>query len=170
MALTPATNRQVPDHAILDHFNKQIYLGNSFAYSASQTSAGTSETNIYLLKNTNGVQGPALMVDLRRAACLTASHNAILRAYLNPTASAAGTPVTPINRRPGNSNAATGILGTVPTTSANGTLIEAIVVGPLTSNQSDLLWVLDPGQSLMITIQTDATSVSTVTQIGWYEI
>ena len=45
MAFLPATQRQVPEHAILDYFNKQTYLGNQYVATLAST-VGTGETNL----------------------------------------------------------------------------------------------------------------------------
>ena len=49
MALTPATNRQLPQEAILDHFNKQNYLGNSFLVSTDLVTTTNTETPLLIL-------------------------------------------------------------------------------------------------------------------------
>ena len=50
MATLPATNKQIPDHSILDHFDKQTYLGNQYSASASFT-VGASEIPLLLMTN-----------------------------------------------------------------------------------------------------------------------
>src|ERR1700676_2067408 len=116
-----ATSKQIPDHAILDHFNKQVYLGNKFSATFSTTSSGTTETVAMLIQNTQPTNGTAksLFIDTKKLSSLTASNSATLRCYINPTFSAAGSTVTPVNLRPANANMSTATLTSGPTVSAN---------------------------------------------------
>jgi hypothetical protein len=172
MANTPATNKQIPDHSIMDHYNKQVYLGNQFVICNNFSSAGTSEVPLLLISNPAAVTtaAKALFINNKRVSSLTASDSVILRCYINPTVSSPGTPATPTNERPANTNISIATVATAPSVSANGTLIDTIVTGALTSNLSDLMTILDPGQVLLITIQASASSTATNTIINWYEI
>jgi hypothetical protein len=173
MALQPATNKQIPDNAILDRFWKQCYLGNQYSYTLSVTAGGTSEVAEIYLANpaaTNAFPNQtALFVFLRQMSGLTAAANNIMRTYLNPTISGAGTTKTAQNMRPGNSNTSIATLQSAPTASANGALIEALAGPAFTTVQAGSLLILDPGQSLLITIQT-ASSAVVDAQIGWFEL
>ncbi len=87
MALLQATARQIPDHAILDAYNKQAYLGNQYSATLAST-VGTGETNLLLLNNqTSKIAGSgiALFQNLLRVIENTAAHTVIVNAYLNPT-------------------------------------------------------------------------------------
>lgn len=176
--MTPATNRQLPDNAILDLFNKQTYLGNRYTFVMAFTAAGTTETVSLLLQNPAQTTvafpsqgGPSsLFVDLRRMSGITAITSAnIMRTYLNPTVTAVGTAKTPINMRKASPNTSIASLHSGPTISANGTLIEAISsANPETIASGDLI-ILDPGQSLLITLQTETSAVINA-QLSWYEV
>lgn len=171
---TPATNRQIPDNAILDHFNKQVYLGNKFKYVLSSTAGGTSETAQLLLTNPAVTTAAfpnqvALFVDLRRLTGLTAASTNVMKVYLNPTVTGAGTPVVPLNLRPASSNVAVAALASGPTVSANGSLVEALAAGALASNSSNDLIILDPGKSLLITLQSPTSAVIDA-ELSWYEL
>lgn len=176
MALTPATNRQVPDHSIMDAFNKQTYLGNQFIYSLNTESLATTETPFILLQNPavagsgfpSGYQ--ALFVNLLKMVCLTASQNAVMRVYLNPTFSVAGTPATAIQARPASPTASISILTIAPTVSINGSLVNVLSSQPGISDSSALMVVLDPGQNLLITTQTSSNTTFIAPTIGWYQL
>lgn len=177
MALQPGTNRQVPDHSIMDHFEKQTYLGNQYIYSVASSEIGaTSETAIILLQNpvvsTNAFPSgyTSLFVNLRKIICLTASQTAIMRLYLNPTFSAAGTAETPINLRPASPNTSIATLSVAPTVSANGTFIEILSSTPMVEDSASKLIVLDPGQTLLITAQVSSDSTFVATELAWYEL
>lgn len=174
MAQTPATNKQIPDNSILDHFNKQSYLGNRYSFILALTASGTTEVAQLLLSNpaVSSLAFPnqvALFVDLRRMAGMTASANNIMRVYLNPTASDVGAAQVEQNLRPASPNTATGVITSGPTVSANGVLIEALSTLNVSTVQSDNLVILDPGQSMLITIQTASSAVVNA-QISWYEL
>lgn len=167
MAFTPATARQIPDHAILDVFNKQVYLGNQFNYVLSTATGGTSEVAALSFANPV-INTVALFLNLRRATGITAAATMIMRTYLSPTISSPGTPVTPTQLRPANANVSVADLRSAPTASSNGTLVEALGGLALTSFSANTLFVIDPGKTLLVTLQTSATA-TVLTEIDWYE-
>lgn len=174
MAQNPGTNKQVPEHAIYDFFNKQVYLGNQYLYTANTAITGTSENAIYLLSNppVSGNAFPnsykSLFVNLRKFTCATSSQSAVIRFYVSPTATP-GSPLTPLNARPLSLNTSIAALSSGPTASANGSLIGAVATSAFVSNSDNNLLIIDPGQSLLITCQATANS-TLVSEIGWYEI
>lgn len=293
MALLLTNNRQIPDHSIMDHFNKQTYLGNRYIYTTAQTISGTSETALLLISNpsANAVTVPStsMFLDVRKLTALTASHSALLNFYLNPTVSAGvqtvtmaadvsgslnstyfllngpgnvdkyyvwfsinnagvdpavagrtgikvsgatnasastlggamvtainsaaasdftasgtstvtitntsnlpftaivdgtaathftfaltsvgqGTSETPVNLRPSNPNTSVMSICLSPTVSANGTLISYMMSASQTPNSSDLLIVLDPGQTLLVTVTVSNASDKVATELSWYEL
>lgn len=174
MALTPATSRQVPDHAILDAYNKQNYLGNQYNFAITQATGGTSEvTSLYLsnpvVTTTSFQNQSALFVNLRRISGVTASANATMKVYLGPTISVAGTTQTPRNLRPAWPSTSIATLQSTPTATSNGTLIEGLSALALTSVQSNNLIILDPGKSILVTLQTSVTA-SVIVELDWYEL
>lgn len=174
MSQMPATNRQVPDNAILDHFNKQKYLGNGYKFVMPITTSGTGEVVHVLLTNpvVSGAAFPVqkgLFVDLRKISGLTAASTNVLRAYLDPTITSAGTPATAIKLRVASPNTSVAALSSDPTISANGTLVECLAVGPFGSVVGSELIILDPGHSLLLTVQ-DITSANVCVELSWFEI
>lgn len=173
---TPATNRQVPDQSVLDHFNKQTYLGNQFTGCFQGAIASTTEDTLFLLSNPMLVSGQsqttakALFVNLMRILALTATQSAVIRVYLNPTVTDPGTPQTPVNARPGNANAATGVLTLQPTVSSNGTLIDVMSSLSLAEAELKTMRILDAGESLLLTVQASVNPTTVATTIGWYEL
>lgn len=176
MALTPATPRQIPEHAILDHYDKQTYLGNQYVVPLAGTSLANSESNLLLFRNlgsqtmSSNPYVPGLFINLKKVVCLTVGESALLRFYLNPTVTMNGSAAAAVNAR-----SSYGVGGmhatvtTVPSTSANGTLIDAIGGGYLASSESKSLIVLDPGQSLLVTGFASA-SITVDGFVGWYEL
>ena len=180
MALTTQTQNQVASNSILDAFNRQTYLGNQFVYASAQTSAGTTETPVLYLLNpvitssaTGSASTKALFVNHLAVTSATASNSAVVRVYLNPAVSANGTAKTPANVRPGSANTSISSLFSVPTVTSNGTLIATLAAAPLSTSRAPadaVLTILDQGQSLLVTVQTSATSTATVIELGQYEL
>jgi hypothetical protein len=172
-SLLAATNRQVPQDAILHKFGTQTYLGNNYFVSQTFT-VGSSEIPLILLQNTQAGNAQTLIGvfnDLLKVVGKTASNSIILNAYLNPTFSAAGTPITIGNYRSSYGNTkAIATLTSVPTVSANGTLIDSISAPALSVSSSDILKILDNGQNLLITGIASAASTSVGVILGWREI
>lgn len=177
MSLTPATNKQVPDNAILDILGKQTYLGNQYSYSIPSTSIGTtSETPFLLLRNpaVTTAAFPAahisLFVNIRKIFTLTDAENCIMRFYFGATVTGTGTPVTPLNLRPASSNVAIGLLGTSPTVSGNGSCVDFIASSSMILGESRDLLVIDPGQTVFVTVQASANPTLISGQLSWYEL
>lgn len=287
----PATNKQLPDHSMLDHFNKQTYLGNQYSASSAFT-VGTGETALILLNNIQSGSPqtfPALFQNLLKVVENTAAHSVILNVYLSPTIAAgaqtvalvadssgslnstfflldsafnkdlyyvwfsinsagvdpavagrtgikvsgatgataatlgaamvtaintaasfdftasgtstvtitnttfgpftgavdgsaptsftfavtagSGAPLTSVNMRSayGTTNSVAQISKN-PTASANGTLVDSISAAAQSVSQSDLLRILDEGQSLLVTSIASASSTSINAILQWYEL
>jgi hypothetical protein len=172
MALLAATNRQVPDQSILDHFDKQTYLGNQYTVSQSFT-IGSSETVLILLQNAqtgNAQILKSLFQNLLKVSSQTASQSIILNAYFNPTFSAAGTSLTPSNSRISYGNNAVATATYTPTVSNNGTLIDTISAAALSVSSSQILHILDNTENLLITGIASASSTAIDVILGWYEL
>lgn len=166
------TSKQIPDHAILDYFNKQTYLGNQFVCTFDKTSlTGTSEQTLFLLENpltvSTVVNYKSLFVNLRKIVGLTAAHNALMRVYMGATVST-GTPKTIQNIRPASGTQAVAIASSSPT-GTSGVLVELLTSLTYSQSRSDLLMIIDPGQTLLFTVQLDASSDISA-QIGWFEL
>lgn len=175
MALTPATNRQVPDHSIMDYYEKQNYLGNQFIYTSSVTPGVTTELPILLLQNPTVVGSgfpsgyKALFVNTRKVSSTTASATAILRYYLSPTFSVAGATQTPLNLRPASPNTSQAVLSTLPTVSANGKLVFFLSSSSFVSDSDGKFVIVDPGQTLLVTAQSSSGSGTLLSSLGWFE-
>lgn len=175
MALTPATQNQVPSNSILDAFNRQVYLGNSFVFSNQLTIGGTSETPIMLLSNpaSNGIGNVSplgLFFNLRKLTCLTAAHTALFNFYANPTVTGAGTPGTPVNFRTASATTSKMTIATNPSVSANGKLMAHLMSANQTSNVSQVLVILDPGQTMLCTVTVSNANDVIATEFGWFEL
>lgn len=173
MAFLPATNKQVPEHSILDHFNKQVYLGNQYSVNKSFT-IGASEISLLYLNNSqtgSPTNQKALFQNILKMAFESASGNLTINAYLDASVTG-GTTVTPINMRPayGISN----IVGTVvssPTIVSIGTLVDTISgssAQPVSS--SELLKILDNTQNMLITGIASGAGILCNVILQWYEI
>lgn len=178
MAILPTNSRQIPDQSIMDYFNRQSYTGNQFIYALRSTIAGTTETNLLYLLNPSansgasggGNQNIGLFLNLRRVTSVTASQSILLNFYLNPTVGTNGTAQTPVSARPAFALSSKMSLFSAPTSSANGTLIGSIMASAQSSQQNNFMMVLDPGQSMLVTVIAGAANNVAVTELGWYEM
>lgn len=172
MAILAATNKQVPEHSILDFYNKQVYLGNQYTVYHSFT-IGNSETPLILLQNTQtGNQQTLIGVfqNLLKISSNTASQSVIANVYVNPTIGAAGTSLTPVNQRVSYGDNAVATLTYTPTISGNGTLVDTLSASALSVSFSQLMRILDNGNNLLITGTASTSSTSVGVFLGWYEL
>jgi hypothetical protein len=175
MALLPATQRQVPDHSIMDYYNKQTYLGNQYVVSTGLVTGEMSETPLLYLSNpaTNYNQNAqsgnlGLFQVLRKLQCDTLEAGVIIRLYINPTAVTGGTNITPVNLRPSYGNNSKMIALKSPTTSSFGTFV-ALYTPNTAEVDSNILIVLDPGDSILITQEVGSAS-NVAAELVWYEL
>lgn len=173
MTQTPATNKQDPSNSILDANFRQTYLGNQYIFSLI-SSVGTSEIPVLLLRNPALVgaafpTGKALFQNIKKLTSLTALNSATFRFYFNPTVSSVGTTQAPVNLRPALSNTPVALLTSAPSVSSNGTFIGSLTSNAFSPDVSTVMEILDPGQSLLVTVQASAISTSVETILAWYE-
>lgn len=167
IALTPP---QVAEKSILDYYNRQTYLGNQFIYSINNTSIGsTSETPILLLSNPS-TDKVSLFHGLRKLTSLTAGQSAVFRFYTGATISSAGTPVTPINLKTGSTALSQAAVTVNPTASSFGTFIALLASESFVPNASDLLFIIDPGFSMLVTVQVSLAATMVASELSWYEL
>jgi hypothetical protein len=177
MAQQPGTNKQVPEHSILDHFSKQVYLGQQFIYTNPIASfSATTETPIMLLSNPAVTTSAfpsgwtSLFVNLQKLVVATASQTCIMRVYLNPSGITTGTTKTPVNLRSGSATTSIAALSINPTGSIAGVPIMVLSAQIGIPDKSDTLLILDPGSSILITAQASATATAVINEVSWYEI
>ena len=164
---TPATNRQVPDQSIMDHFGKQVYIGNSFIFPINGISLpNNTETPVALIKNPATTSSTTINKALFfRKLEIAAGGIVYVRYYINPTITVNGGAFTPLNLRPANPQASIATCFTGPTIAANGTLYSPF------GSSSDLLLILDAGKTLLITYQyPGAGTITANSSTSWYEL
>lgn len=166
----PATNRQVPDQAIMDMFGKQSYLGNQFiAGSGVVALADTAEHNLFYIANA-AANLKALFNRVRNLMAGDATNIITFRIYKNPTTVAAGTDITPINCRFASPLIAVATCKTAPTSVSKGTLVATYVVSSASDqDNNDQIFIVDPGLSILITAQASAASSAAV-ELVWWEL
>lgn len=180
MVMLPANSRQVPEHAIMDLFGKQPYLGNQFlAGSNSVALTGTTEVPILYLA-CPGVAAQAvgsfqntksIFCSLRRLYCADQSEatGIVYRVYFAASSVSAGTIVTPVNVRPANPMASIASVLLSPTVVNKGTFVYSYAVGFESPAVSEDLIILDQGMNMLITAQPSASSTAIVA-LSYYEI
>jgi len=173
---TPANSRQIPDHAILDYFGKQIYLGNQFHFVLSDIAiTSTAEQMVALVTNPAVFGAPnnvskGVFIAYRRISSLAQAGQA--RFYINPTVTSIGTPLDPVQSRPASSTVPVSKWSIAPSVSANGTLFSTLEVPSsyFISEETTRTIILDPGQSMLITFIADTGATTINLNIGFYEI
>jgi hypothetical protein len=175
--MTPATNRQVPEHSIVDHFNKQAYLGNQYIANTNVvTVTGTTEVPVLYIANPALVQtapsnGIALFNEIQTLACIDPSGltGIVYRIYSNPTVVAGGSAIVPRNCRLASSNTSIATCLKSPTVTTMGTLLASLNVGSQNTHMGNLMFIVDPNKSILITAQPSATT-SALVVCSWYEL
>lgn len=166
----PATNRQVPDAAIMDLFGKQAYLGNQFVVSGAIALGDTSEDNFLYISNA-AANTKALFSPMRSFTVSDPTIAVTFRIYANPTVVAAGSIVIPVNCRLANPLTSVSVCRTAPTASTKGTLISTLVVsGGALQAVSNLMLIVDPGKSLLVTAQAASGTPGIAGEAVWWEI
>lgn len=177
MATIPSQTRfptanQNPENSILDQFNKQTYLGNSFILAAVDISLSTTNEILIALIQNVAPNTKSLFMNLRRYT--SSAEQVLMKAYLNPTISTVGAATVPNNLRPANTNASvsTCYVNGNFTVSANGTLYSALgcPADYYVTLDNNILIILDPGQSLLITATALTEDTVLNSEISWYEL
>lgn len=178
MSLTPATYKQVPDHSFMDRFYKQTYLGNSYIlHSGAVSLSDTTETPVLLIQNPVVVAQAfpnqvGLFVNLRR---MTSSAQGVTqKVYINPVTNTLSTTTVPSNLRHASSFVSKSVCRVAGnfTLTSNGTLysITGCAGTNSTAEDSQLLLILDPGTTLLVTATALAGSTSVNAEACWYEL
>ena len=174
---TPLTSQQVPTNSILDQFNKQGYLGNSYSLTYSKNLSTTAETPLVLISNPipAGQTYPnqkAIFYNLRKFA--SDLQQVLISIYLNPTVTSVGTLFTPVNLRPASTNTsiANCYVNGQFTVSANGTLTGQVGCPSnfYVTLESSLMFIIDPGTSVLLTGKALTANTNLYTQSSWYEL
>lgn len=164
------TSVQVAEKSILDAFNRQTYLGNTYIFGSDISTIGaTTETPILLLSNSS-TNSQSLFIQLKKLTCFTSNQSAIFKIYYNPTVTSIGTVETPVNLKNGSASTSVSSLSMSPTVSANGIYVGALASANQTPNISELLQVIDPGHSMLITVTLSQINVRFISEIVWYEL
>lgn len=168
---TLMTSSQIPDNSILDINGRQTYLGSSYILPINGlTLDSADETDVALIQNPK-TNNKAMFFYTRTA---TADALAVLRYYFNPTVSATGSPTIPVNLRPASSNLSISKCYLTPTIADNGTFFSTVGTEVTIEVASLTLFILDPGQSLLITAQSPTWSmgndVLVYSENVWYEL
>lgn len=164
----PLTKTQIAVDSILDLNGKQTYLGNSFSLPMLGLSfVDTAEYPVCLIRNPSG-SGKSIF--LFNTNVSTNNNPLAVRYYFNPTVNIAGATRTPINLRSGSTTSTVSLCYLGSTFSSNGTLL-SLTQSTISSSASEVLRIIDQGDSLLITAQQSGTGTSVVvSENAWYEI
>ena len=168
MANTPATQYQIPSEAILDVWNKQIYLGNQFISGPDTFSLGDAAEHPLMLFVNPSTNTKALFIFDMNLNAQGTSDVVTFRVYKGATGASGGSPVTPSNLRFASANTSIATVTSSPTATPT-TLMQTIVIGFNAQSVVNPLFIVDPGQSIIITGQAASTAVA-ICQIIHYEL
>lgn len=177
MGLTPATNRQVPDHAILDFYNKQTYLGNGFIAEAAASLTDASEVPLIYIANpvVTSSAFPSSFLSIFNNMLNLSCHDVagltdiVYKIYIGASGVSSGSVINPINLRLASATTSIATVLKSPTVVTKGTLVQTIVVGSDKQIKSDTMFVLDPGKNMLITAQGSAATGS-IADLIWFEL
>ena len=166
----PLNQNQIPNNSIMDINGRQTYLGNSFVLPQNGKSlSNTTETPLTIISNPAS-SGKSLFLFSRKIS--TDNNNIYVRFYLNPTVNVAGSTTTALNLRTGSSTASVSNCYLGSTITSNGTFI-ATLPATVYSITSEVLFILDPGATMLITGQQfsgSSGSSNIFVENIWYEI
>lgn len=180
---TPLNSIQTAEKSILDLQGRQAYLGNGYTVSIGVTTSisAATETPILYLSNPaansagqpsgNPQQNIACFQNIRRLAINANGGIGIFRYYINPTgAISGGSTLTPVNTRTASTNTSKMTAKSLPTVGSSlfGTLL-GIFYGNSSISDSASLFVLDPGQSIVVTASLSALG-TVIGDFSWYEL
>jgi len=138
------------------------------AGSGIQTMAATTETPLLILENPSGAKIP-LTVFLKKLLVITSGHIGLFKLYVNPTGVTGGAAKTPLNLRVNASSPPSQALAySLPTVSTNGTILGAWNGSNVDAILNEVL-ILDPGNSLLVTVTAQAISDQVDAQFDWSE-
>ncbi len=164
----PITSTQTPDNSILDLNGRQTYLGNSFSLpQAGKALTNTAETAAVVITNP-AASGKSLFLFYRT---IYSDLNPVLvRLYSNPVLNVPGATTAPKNMRSGSTTATVSVCYLSASITSNGTLVTAFPASPYGA-ESNSLYIIDPGNSVLLTGQQAAAGTSNVyIENVWYEI
>lgn len=164
----PITNTQTPDYSIMDINGRQTYLGNTFALpNAGKALANTNETPSVVITNPAG-SGKSLF--LFSTGLYSDLNPVLIRLYSNPVLNSAGAATVARPMRSGSAFTSVSVCYLASTITSNGTLITAFPA-PSYGLQLNVLYIVDPGNSVLLTAQQAAVGTSNVyIENVWYEI
>jgi len=150
----------------------QTYLGNQFVFSVNGINLQSMfEIPIILLVNPlKAVASKSLFINIKKLACLTEARTAAFKYYFDPTFESVGRIQHPLNARSNFTTESEAQLSIYPSASLFGQIVTVLSCGPMITNISEVMVILDPGQSQLITAQVSAANTMISCELGWYEL
>ncbi len=163
------TKNQIPDHSIMDVYNKQAYLGNQFISDPGVLSLADASEHplLYILCPTTS--NKSLFISNLNLNAVGAADVITYRVYYAPVTVSGGSAVTPHNVRTASATTSLATVKSGVAAVSNGTRIQTLVAVVNTQESKNPLYILDPGQALLITGQA-ATTASAICSAIHYEL
>ena len=112
----------------------------------------------------------SLFLSVRRLNDLSLTSQEVIRFYLGPTVTSNGTAAPIYNLRPASPNTSVALTYTSPTITTNGNYIGAICATDYSFESSSLMVILDPGQSMLVTMQSATATKPIGILLSWWEL
>ncbi len=152
------TKNQIPDHSIMDFYNKQAYLGNQFIDDPGVLSLADTAEHPLLYILCPATSGKSLFINDLNLNAVGAADIITFRVYFAPTTVSSGSSVTPRNVRIASSTTSLATVKSGVAAVSNGTRLQTIMGVVNTQLSHNPIYILDPGQALLITGQATAAA------------
>ncbi len=152
------TSKQVPDHSIMDFYNKQVYLGNQFIADPGVLSLADTAEHPLLYILCPATSAKSLFIKDLNLNVTGSTDVVTFRIYFTPVTVSSGSSVTPKNARIASGTASVATVKSGVAAVSNGTLLQTIVANVNTQISHNSLIILDPGTAILITGQAAVTA------------
>jgi len=151
---------QIPDHSIMDFYNKQAYLGNQFISGPDTFALADASEHPILYVLCPSTSAKSIFIHDLNLGAAVSTDVVTFRIYSNPTTVTSGTAITPVNVRPASSTTSIATAKYGVAAVSKGARMETIVAVLNTQVGKAPIFILDPGQSLLITGQAAVTATA----------
>jgi len=170
LPVTIASNQTPVPTSMLNYYYS--VAGKMFYASSNYVTTGAAAERPMMLVRNPVASGISLIFD----ACMLnppGSGSCIYRTYLNATVTVNGTVVTAVGGRQTGQAAAVGLITTIPTVTANGSLIDStriINTADCITMNYDFGFILEPGNNLLFTVEKSGAGVDTSVDLAYAEV
>ncbi len=163
------TSKQIPDHSIMDFYNKPAYLGNQFIDDPGVLSLADASEHPLLYILCPSTSSVSLFIKDLNLNAAGATDVITYRIYHTPVTVSSGSVVAPRNVRIASGTTSVATVKSGVAAVSNGVLLQTIVSTVNTQVGKSSLIILDPGKAILITGQA-AVTASAICNAVHYEL